>query len=83
MLMIIASFENLANTLLYLAYSVAVYEDVQNKLYDELMQTIKKDVSKVYSNSNICSLQFTRLFIELQCDLLRYRVELPVPVIPV
>ena len=42
--MIIASYENLASTLRNLVYCVSVYDGVQEKLYDELMQTIEKEV---------------------------------------
>ena len=44
--MLLAGYETTANTLVTLVYSIAVEKDVQEKLYQELVKTETKFVSK-------------------------------------
>ena len=42
-IMILASFENVANTMMYLSYCIASYDGVQERLNDELQQALDKN----------------------------------------
>ena len=52
--MILASYENVANSLMSLAYCVAVYEGVQERLYEEIKENEENVCSSVFQGS-VCA----------------------------
>ena len=46
MLMLMAGYENTANTMIFLAYCAVTEPEVQEKLYQEILETKEKYVSK-------------------------------------